>query len=65
MKGPDWGLAGAGTTVKHAAILAVVFWPSRFRTVRMTIAAPRDLQSWARILIKIKVSPAPLRRSEA
>ena len=34
MKGPDWGLAGAGTTVKQAAIAAVVFWPSRFRTVQ-------------------------------
>ena len=33
MKGPDWGLAGAGTTVKQAAISAVRFWPSRFRTV--------------------------------
>ena len=33
MKGPDWGLAGAGTTVKEARHMRLVFCPSRFRTV--------------------------------
>ena len=34
MKGPDWGLAGAGTTVKKAAMRRMRFYPSHFRTVR-------------------------------
>ena len=34
MKGPDWGLAGAGTTVKRPPFESLVFCPSRFRTVR-------------------------------
>ena len=33
MKGPDWGLAGAGTTVKRPPFESLVFCPSRFRTV--------------------------------
>ena len=33
MKGPDWGLAGAGTTVKRPPFESLVFCPSHFRTV--------------------------------
>jgi len=39
MKGPDWGLAGAGTTVKRPPFESLVFCPSHFRTV--TSAAQR------------------------
>ena len=35
MKGPDWGLAGAGTTVKRPPFESLVFCPSHFRTVNV------------------------------
>ena len=45
MKGPDWGLAGAGTTVKKAAMRRMRFYPSHFRTVETLILETRDLEN--------------------
>ena len=51
MKGPDWGLAGAGTTVKKAAMRRMRFYPSHFRTVDLRLLVARmqqgGIQDWS------------------